>query len=135
MPKLVEHTPDRLNALLRTIRFTLGFHRASGKPLSVNGRPFTNASGGPFALARSRRFDARRGTGEMITAHRYLIGEVHSLCRVNQRPGRVIPGAWPAARFGRADWDESGPDQHLLGRDIVVVGRRPEHAQPVLRRR
>ena len=35
-------------------RFTPGFHRASVKPLSVNTRPFMNASGGRFAPARSR---------------------------------------------------------------------------------
>src|SRR5437899_10989737 len=35
-------------------RFTLGFHRANVKPLSVNTRPFMNDLGDRFALARSR---------------------------------------------------------------------------------
>src|SRR5207247_169690 len=35
-------------------RFTLGFHRANVKPLSVNTRPYMNDSGARFALARSR---------------------------------------------------------------------------------
>src|SRR6266566_2416574 len=39
---------------LTRCRFTPGFHRASVKPLSVSTRPFTNDSGGLFALARSR---------------------------------------------------------------------------------
>ena len=52
-------------------RFTLGFHRASGKILNVDTRPSTNDSGDPFALARSRRL-SRHGAAPMqrITAHR-----------------------------------------------------------------
>src|ERR1022692_4116238 len=52
-------------------RFTLGFHRANVKPLSVNTRPFMNDSGDRFALARSR-LSSRHGAAprEMITAHR-----------------------------------------------------------------
>ena len=47
----------------------------------------------------------------------------------------LIPGACLTADIGRADRDEPGFGQHLLGRDILAGGRRPEHAQPVLRRR
>src|SRR5258708_25208992 len=52
-------------------RFTLGFHPANVKPLSVNTRPFMNDSGDRFALARSR-LSSRPGAArrEMITAHR-----------------------------------------------------------------
>ena len=52
-------------------RFTLGFHRANVKPLSVNTRPFMNDSGDGFALAQSW-LSSRHGAAprEMITAHR-----------------------------------------------------------------
>jgi hypothetical protein len=35
------------------------------------------------------------------------------------------------SRAGRADRDEAGLGQHLLGRGVVVRGGRPERAQPV----
>jgi hypothetical protein len=48
-------------------RFTLGFHRANGKSLSVNTRPFMNDSGDRFALARSR-LSSRHGAGVAVAA-------------------------------------------------------------------
>jgi hypothetical protein len=47
----------------------------------------------------------------------------------------LIQGAGPAAGLGRADWDEPGFGQHLLGCDVVMGGRCSERAQPVLRGR
>jgi hypothetical protein len=50
----------------------------------------------------------------------------------------LIPGARLTAevgRVGRADRDEPGFGQHLLGRGILVSGGRPQRAQPVLVRR
>ena len=50
----------------------------------------------------------------------------------------LIPGAWLTAevgRVGRADRDEPGFGQHLLGRGILAGGGRPEGAQPVVGRR
>jgi siderophore synthetase component len=50
-------------------RFTLGFHQANVKPLSVNTRPFMNDSGGRFAQARSR-LSSRHGAGRRIYENR-----------------------------------------------------------------
>src|ERR1035438_5523247 len=49
-------------------RFTLGFHRINGKPLRVNTKPFTNDSGGRFALARSRLWSRPGAARTTITA-------------------------------------------------------------------
>ena len=51
MPKVSEHTPDEVNALVRTMSFYARLSPGSVKPLNVNTRPFMNDSGGRFALA------------------------------------------------------------------------------------
>ena len=71
MPKLVEHILTSSMLSFVRCRFTLDFHRANVKRLSVNTRPRMNDSGDRFALARSR-LSSRHGAAprETITTHR-----------------------------------------------------------------
>ena len=71
MPKLIEHTPEELNALVRTMSFYARLSPDQRQPSSGNTRPFMNDSGARFALARSRP-SSRHGAAprERITTHR-----------------------------------------------------------------
>ena len=92
----------------------------------------------PFACLRLGRPE-----GEASAAHfGELADDADGLCfqahvtALEPRPGAtsvgrqitLIPGAWPATGLGRASRDEPGFGQNLLGRDVVIGGRCPEHA-------
>jgi len=60
MPKLIEHTPDELGALVRTMSFYARLSPASARPWTGSTRRSISDSGGRYAPARSR-FSSRRG--------------------------------------------------------------------------
>ncbi|HWM98698.1 MAG TPA: hypothetical protein VNO54_16785 [Streptosporangiaceae bacterium] len=94
-------------------RFTLGFHRANVKPLSVNTRPFINDSGDRFGLARSR-LSSRRGAAprEMIAfAARNDLGVLDHYLTLNSGEVIYVPM--------RVIADESGSEV------VFTVRRRP----------
>src|SRR5271156_5917335 len=88
-------------------RFTLGFHRASVKLLSVNTRPFMNDSGGRFALARSRPWSLLELFPD-LARHRFCLAERGSkrglLRQVGHSPefSLVLLRYQPEVEVGRA---------------------------------